>query len=148
MNNYIIIIKDNIEYKQKANSHLKGFNVEINKHKVMYDILKKCHKIFNNEYVYDENMKYQNINQIIKIKCKIHGFFNKSINKHLNNKQGCPSCISNISKGEKRILEFLNTNNINYLTQYTFLELKDIRNLKFDFYLPKYNLAIKFNGLY
>ena len=44
---------------------------------------------------------------------------------------------------EDKILEFLN---IKYEEQKTFEGLKYIGKLRFDFYLPDYNLCIEFQG--
>ena len=51
----------------------------------------------------------------------------------------CPICKS--SHGEKRILFWLEQNNIGYCRQYK------IDNYKVDFYLPNSNIIIEFNGI-
>lgn len=54
-----------------------------------------------------------------------------------------------ISKGEHKITELLNSQNIKYETQKTFNSCKfiDSNNLaRFDFYLPSYNCLIEFDG--
>ena len=51
----------------------------------------------------------------------------------------CPICKS--SHGEKRILLWLEQNNISYCRQYK------IDNYKVDFYLPNSNIIIEFNGI-
>ena len=60
----------------------------------------------------------------------------------------CPIC--NVSKGEQRIIDWLNKNNIEYIYEKTFEELLGINNglLSYDFYLPKYNLLIEYQGNY
>ena len=58
--------------------------------------------------------------------------------------QGCPIC--NISKGEYRVINFLEKNNIKYIRQYSFNNCKYIKKLQFDFYLKDYNLLIEFDG--
>ena len=50
------------------------------------------------------------------------------------------------SLGELRILKFLENNNIEYIPQHSFPDCKYKRVLRFDFYLPKYNLCIEFDG--
>jgi len=59
---------------------------------------------------------------------------------------GCPVCKE--SKGEANIFNFLNLNNINYIRQKTFDKLIGIGGgkLKFDFYIPKLNLCIEYDG--
>lgn len=57
---------------------------------------------------------------------------------------GCPKCQE--SKGEKAITQWLDNNNIEYVRQETFDNCRDKRPLPFDFYLPKYNIAIEYDG--
>ena len=57
---------------------------------------------------------------------------------------GCPKC--NESKGEKRISLLLDENNIEYECQKCFDDCKDIKPLPFDFYLPKLNKMIEYDG--
>lgn len=58
----------------------------------------------------------------------------------------CPRCSD--SKGEKCILEFLKSNNINNTPQKTFGRLLGLGggNLSYDFYLYEYNLLIEYQG--
>lgn len=58
----------------------------------------------------------------------------------------CPLC--NQSKGEKRIEEYLIKNNIKYNFQKAFSDLIGLKGgyLSYDFYLPKYNLLIEYQG--
>ena len=64
-------------------------------------------------------------------------------NEEYNNYR-CPYC--NNSKGEKRVLEILNKLNIDCIPQYRFKDCKFKNTLPFDFYLPKYNICIEFDG--
>jgi hypothetical protein len=63
------------------------------------------------------------------------------------NKQGCPNC--SVSKGEKRIKKFLNTYKLFDVQQKQFDNLIGLggKNLSYDFYLPKYNLLIEYQGI-
>ena len=58
---------------------------------------------------------------------------------------GCPIC--NESKGEKTIRNFLLINNINFIQQKKFDDCKHKQKLSFDFYLPKYNTCIEYDGI-
>lgn len=63
----------------------------------------------------------------------------------LNGQQsGCPHCRK--SKGENAISDYLKSNDISFEPQKAFQNCKNIRVLKFDFYLPDYNLCIEFQG--
>ena len=57
---------------------------------------------------------------------------------------GCPKC--NESKGEKVISQILAKWHIAYMTQYKFDDCKHKRPLPFDFYLPKHNVCIEYDG--
>ena len=52
----------------------------------------------------------------------------------------------NMSFGEKRINEYLNNKDIEFVWQKTFPDCRNINCLRFDFYLPQYNLLIEFDG--
>ena len=51
-----------------------------------------------------------------------------------------------MSKGEYRILQFLEKQNIKYELQKRYKDCKDKKQLPFDFYLPDYNYCIEFDG--
>lgn len=54
----------------------------------------------------------------------------------------CP-CFHTASKGEERIKEFLTQKKVSFISQYRF---GDMKKAPYDFYLPKYNLLIEFQG--
>ena len=59
----------------------------------------------------------------------------------------CSDCArSNNSKGNKMIAHILNCYNVDYVREFKFDDCKDKRKLPFDFYLPKYNSIIEFDG--
>jgi hypothetical protein len=57
----------------------------------------------------------------------------------------CPTCRRS-SKGEQKIASILKSMKIKYCTEKTFEDLKDKILLRFDFYLPEYNLLIEYDG--
>ena len=57
------------------------------------------------------------------------------------------SCGHIKSLGEKKIIEILSENNISFTKEKTFETCKNIRLLKFDFYLNDYNILIEYNGI-
>lgn len=79
------------------------------------------------------------------IRCKEHNSYLISPDKYNNNRR-CPICSS--SKGEKRITQFFQLNNIFYIPQKEFDGLVGnfSVNLSYDFYLPDYNLLIEYQG--
>jgi len=53
-----------------------------------------------------------------------------------------------VSKGEHSIIKILNKNNITFESEKSFTNCRSPKNrlLRFDFYLPKYNLLIEYQG--
>lgn len=87
--------------------------------------LEKSKNIHNNKYEYDIG-EYKTYNNIIKIKCPIHGWFKQKARDHLNG-AGCPKCsnIRNanskkntkdyfIQKAKERFGEYYDYNKVNY----------------------------------
>ncbi len=59
------------------------------------DFINISNSIHDNKYDYSETI-YINNSTKVKIICKIHGVFEKSPNKHISAKQGCPSCSKSL----------------------------------------------------
>ena len=64
----------------------------------------------------------------------------------MNHKKGhgCPVCKS--SKGELRVSKYLNSQGILFESEKKFPECKHKLPLPFDFYLPRHNLLIEYQG--
>ena len=86
---------------------------------------------------------YVNSTTKIKHKCNNGHIYVQQPNSHLQGR-GCPIC--NESHGEKFIRNYLNNNNIKYIPQKKFHDLKDKTYLSYDFYLPDYNTLIEYQG--
>ena len=104
--------------------------------------LEKAFNIHKDKYDYSQT-KIVNCTQKIKINCKEHGIFEQIPNKHLRG-YGCSNC--NKSKGNYRIKSLLQDRNIMFVEEKKFNECKNKNHLPFDFYLPKYNICIEFDG--
>lgn len=111
------------------------------------DILESFKITHNNKYTYEEIEPFKSrIKTKIKIICPDHGPFIQPIDRHYTG-HGCPTCKS--SKGELAIIKILEEFNIDYINEYSFKDLKkegSSKPLRFDFYLPKYNTCIEFDG--
>lgn len=105
-----------------------------------FDFIKKAIAIHGDTYDYSK-VNYNGIYEKVTIICKKHGEFLQSPNNHLKC-NGCPRCKS--SKGELALEEIFKKYNITYEPQYRIPIVVDI--LKYDFYLPDYNLLIEFHG--
>jgi very-short-patch-repair endonuclease len=104
--------------------------------------IEKAKEVHEDKYNYDL-VKYDNAHDNVLIVCKKHGAFEQLAYQHING-SGCPRCSE--SKGEKQIRNYLIKNNIDYENQKKFEDCKYISTLKYDFYLPKYNLCIEYDG--
>ena len=90
--------------------------------------------------------KYKNANIPILHKCMVDGYEwyvapSSIISK---NKIGCPKC--NGTAGEQQIQRWLDNKGIKYEVQKKFDNLYDKQKLRFDFFLPDYNIAIEYDG--
>jgi len=147
----IICLKHGI-FEQRPNDHLNGQGCPECK-KIKLSNLKKMTKEtfvmksnLIHENIYDYSLsEYNGYDIKIKIKCKKHGYFYQTPHRHLNG-QGCPSC--KMSYGEKKIENYLKKFKIDYIYQHKFIDcLSPKKNyLFFDFYLPKYNVCIEYDG--
>ena len=139
------------DFEQTPNAHLSGsgcikcgYILVSNKSKMSQEeYIIKCDLVHNKKYNYDKVIYYNSRNKVI-ITCPIHGDFKQSSQFHMYGGD-CPSC--NESKGEKSIRIFLEKNNIHYINEYKFDDCKNKLSLPFDFYLPKYNTLIEFDGI-
>jgi len=114
-----------------------------NKKLTISDFIERCKKIHENKYDYSLS-KINGSRSKTKIICPIHGIFLQIVDTHLRG-HGCPKCKD--SKGEKIIEWYLIKHQIKFIKQKMFDNCKDVRKLKFDFYLEKYNLCIEYDGL-
>lgn len=83
----------------------------------------------------------------IKIICQIHGEFQQNKKDHLYSLSGCTDC--SLSKGELSIKQTLENLGVNFVTQKTFPDLflnKKNCKLRYDFFLPDFNLLIEYDG--
>lgn len=85
---------------------------------------------------------YIKANSLLDWKCNRGHVWSANWNS-INSGSGCPKCKK--SKGEKRIVEILNKNNIKYIQQYTFSDLRGIKYpLRFDFAVLDENSFVKY----
>lgn len=135
-------------FLQIPGNHVRGQGCDVCLNKSLTftqnEVLEKFKEAHGNIYNYNK-VVYINWKSKVVIKCEKHGDFLQSAGKHLSG-QGCPKC--KMSHGERRVEQFLVKNKIRFENQKTFLDCVGIRNnkLKYDFYLPKYNILIEYDG--
>jgi hypothetical protein len=112
------------------------------------DFINKAEKVHKGKYTYDKTNYIHSQDEVI-IKCPEHGYFPQIAVNHLMG-QACPTC--NESKGERFIANFLGKQNINFERQYKFTDCtnqrpgRGCRKLPFDFFIPKLNTCIEYDG--
>jgi hypothetical protein len=102
--------------------------------------------IESKNYSFIEFVEYKGLTSKIKVWCKneTHVPYETLFSNFQFKDSRCPLCKE--SKGEKEVREMLNKYKIHYIPQYKFEDCKSKRCLSFDFYLPKYNCCIEYDG--
>lgn len=105
------------------------------------EVLDKVSNVHGDRYTYDLSSYKNSRDTKLKIICPEHGEFEQLFQNHINGR-GCSKCSG--SRHEREISEWLDAIGI----EYTFNTKEIIYPLELDFYFPKYNLALEFNGIY
>jgi len=100
-------------------------------------------KLIHNDFFDYTKSEYTDARSKIIITCPIHGDFIETAYEHKQG-HGCSKCSA--SQLEREIERMLLDNNIVFESQKTFTWLKHKSNLKLDFYLSEYNIAIECQG--
>jgi hypothetical protein len=110
------------------------------------EFIRLSRNIHGERYDYSKVI-YKNAKEKVIIICKEigHGKFKQTPQAHFNKGNGCPLC-NNTSIGETVITDYLKSKNIKFIPEKTFEDCIYVNKLRFDFYLPRYNLAIEFDG--
>lgn len=167
-------IPDNTHYNTK-NSKIKLYCRKHGEFNITYQTLKKyetgcpdCKKEDNKkgrrtyDLKYIQNIakqkggkcissKYQGINNRYEFICKNGSYFNTTLKMILNKNVWCNCKLCSpdrTSKAEDQIIEYLNSKNIKYISEKRFDDCLSNKNIKlrFDFYLPDYNMCIEYDG--
>ena len=107
------------------------------------DVLVDFSKIHGDYYSYNLD-NFKNLHTKIEITCKKGHIFMQKVSNHLQGK-GCPVCRESL--GERTISNYLLANNIEYIRQTRFDGCKFINKLPFDFYIPKLDMCIEYDGI-
>jgi hypothetical protein len=116
------------------------------KHRTNGDFIQLAKEVHGDLYDYSL-VEYKSATKKVDIICKVHGIFKQQPDCHLNRSNGCPSCKVR-SKGEECIVEELSKliPGEEVLRQYSDQNCRYKLPLRFDFFLPKRNLAIEYDG--
>lgn len=111
------------------------------------EIEKRC-KIFFKDYLDFSNSKSTTSNEKITVFCKKCNKDFEQYTGHLVRGIGCQSCsrAEKQSKPEKFIETLLIDNNIKYIREKSFKNCIHRNKLRFDFYIPKLNMCLEYQG--
>ena len=149
-----IVCKTHGIFSQIPNSHLHGHGCPKCKSddlikrqtKTIAEFIFAAKKVHGDKYNYSL-VDYKHCTNKIRIICKKHGEFLQEPNLHINHEEGCPKCIA--SKGENKIIHWLNDNKIDYIHQASFPDCKNPKTnykLRYDFYIPSKNVLVEYDG--
>lgn len=135
------------EFRQYPKNHYNGAgcvkcNDEASRNRQQHsveDFIAKAIKIHGYEYDYSKVI-YINNKIPVEVICKKHGAFKVRPDNHLYGLAGCGIC--NESKGENKIRNFLEKENIKYIREYAIPG----HRYRYDFYLPELNILIEYDG--
>jgi len=108
------------------------------------EFIEKLKDIWEDKY--DVKPEHYESFQSFKVYCKTHDHYWTSNGSNFLKGHGCRHCGYSVSKGENKIFKLLKKNKINFIEQYSFNGMRDKRKLRCDFFLPKLNLIIEYNG--
>lgn len=144
--NMTIICKEHGEFKQTPHNHCSGSGCPkcVGKFLTSSELEIEFRKIHGEKYQYDWNTFTNHITKMRMI-CKKHGdFFLQPYLHKIGTK--CPICKA--SNGETRIRVVLENKNIEFIQEKMFEDCRYVKKLRFDFYLPKHNMCIEYDGIY
>jgi len=134
---------------QTPSSHLRGNGCKKCAVRLTTEgFIDKANSIHNGKYDYCST-QYFTGKEKINISCPEHGIFNQRAESHLQG-IGCPTCANErtikISSGEQQIVDFIKS--IATHTQIILNSRSIIHPREIDIYIPEYNVAIEYNGIY
>ena len=140
----IIYNKTGEIFEQCPSNHLYSApeNIVLAVRKTTEQFIKESNEVHECKYTYEKTEYVKNNVKVI-ITCPLHGDFPQRAQAHIQG-AGCPTCRE--SKGEKKIAKYLDKIDVSYYRQHRFGDCRNIRQLPFDFYLPKYRTVIEFDG--
>ena len=116
------------------------------RHSIEY--IKSIIESFNSNKLLNPNDYIGSNVRNLKIECGLCGktYITSFSDYIIQNQTRCKSCSKSESVGEMKIRMFLEDNNVSFVQEKTFDNCMDKKRLPFDFYLPKHNLIVEFDG--
>jgi len=146
-----IICPEHGVFGQRPSDHMRGQGCPTCGNAIPFTLerfILSASTIHSNKYDYSK-VKFQRLMDKVIIVCPIHGEFEQMAESHIRGK-GCRRCNSWIkeSRGVKKVMEYLTTNNIEFEQEYKFDDCKNKNKLPFDFKICVNNKLsiIEYNG--
>jgi len=141
----IIDTKSKRIFEQRPGGHLKSIPHNLYwSEKVNTDkFIQQAGIVHNKIYNYDESI-YIGSKKNLKIKCDLHGPFEQTPNNHLKG-TGCPKC-NRFNLKQDSVFNFIK-NDLD-ISNVILNDRQVLGSKELDIFLPDFNLAIEFNGLY
>lgn len=140
-----ITCPDHGDFEQTPNNHLQGKGCSKCIGRIVSDtqsFVDQATKIHCDKYDYSL-VEYTGSTRKVKIVCKKHGVFSQIPANHLN-ENGCPKCVSKVSKPEIELFDFI----LNLCPDAKQSDRSIIGPLELDIVIPSKAIAIEYNGLY
>ena len=144
-----IICRKHGEFWQRPSDHLDGYGclecARESRKLTTEEFIKRAQEIHGNKYDYSKVNYIDNKTKVCVI-CPKHGEFWQTPGNHIGNKQECPECARTESHGEREIKRILEEFQVDFQQEKIFDGCIAKRKLPFDFFLPKQNIVIEFQG--
>lgn len=138
-----IICKEHGSFLQKASTHMRGTGCPLCSPQAPLtteEFITRCKEIYGDKYTYDKTIYNRSLHKVTVYCTNCKKYFKQRAS-HLLHRIGCPFC--NISKGETIIANWLDTHNIKYTAEKTFIDCRDRNPLLFDFCIYNKDGSIK-----
>lgn len=120
-------------------------NLSKEKTKTTEEFIKDAIKTYGKERFSFDKTVYTKSNEKVKIKCNECGrYFEIEANSFLSGIHGCPYHNCNSSLKEKELAEFLSENGVDVIAN----DRKVLNGKELDLFIPEFNLAIEFDGIF
>lgn len=112
--------------------------------KLSIDIIKE--RMMNEDYTL-LSTEYINAQEDLIVMCNHNHIYQTNWNRFQNGKR-CPYCYNEnkMSKGMKKIIDYLNCHNIDFILEYRIDDCRSTYPLPFDIYLTQQDILIEFDG--
>lgn len=131
--------------KLKSHKGMSRFDIRINKKYFIYNV-NNWARLQDRKVECLKILEKRHKSPTLLFRCSCGNEFETSLNAFCGGKFRCNICAKSISKYEQIFKNFLESQNIEYIFQYSLNQCRDILPLPFDFYLPKYNCLIEIDG--